>query len=794
MGRDRSGIDEAKRRLPLPDLLRALGFNPPTSGEGNVASPFAKGRQQKTPSFSLFRHGDAWGWCDRTGGGEEKGDEITLLEKLEGRTPGEAIARYLALAGVESGTPAVAGREGEATEREPSPKHDTVPPDWAAAVAKFTPDHAARLAEWRGLSAQFVEWLHRRGLVGFCMDGIAFPVNRDDGSLVAAHIRSKQGRWFYTPKGAGCYPLTIDNPATAAKTLVFESQWDALAILDAMGWHRGAPDGVAVLITRGASNGRFAARAGGVVIAFPQNDPEKNGKRAGEEWLRDVAASARGEVFAVRVPEQFKDANDWTRAESVDVATAIASASPVAKPEVSAPTPTARNEARQDGGNGTQPLAILDPAAVLAQLGLYWLNASSSYFMQREEGGRVRFLEMGAAEIRRKLRVRGYRSRPDPESGEQIAPLDRILDAATETHAVDFAVNIGGTRAGVYDLSGGRILVRESPRLIGPKTGDFSTIEAFLAALLGGDGAILFCGWLKIAFEALRAGEQRPGQALIIIGPPDCGKSRIQHQIITPILGGRSADPKSYFFGRTDFNAELVGAEHLLIEEIPSSSRHEERQFFGERIKEIVANDTARLHKKNRDACTVSPFWRLSISLNDQPEKLRCLPPLTDDLVEKIIMLEAKSAPDFWQRFTSAADPRKAFREAIERELPAFAHLLLAMPIPEQFKGRRYGVTSYIPEEIAQTLFEGEPEHHLLLLLDKAEIFEDGKAWEGDAEDLKQHLSRDTSPVRASAIRLLGAYPTACGQYLARLAAKFPGRVKKHRKANWRGWIIHPPA
>ncbi len=790
MTRDRSAIEAAKARLPLPELLRALGFNPPASGDGNMQSPFATGRRQKTPSFSLFRRGDAWGWCDRSGGGEDKGDEISLLEKLEALTPAAAIARYLALAGVESGTPAATVREAKTSAREAAPKHDAAPPDWPAALAKFTADHAARLAEWRGLSAEFVAWLHGQGLVGICKDGIAFPVHREDGALVAAHVRPKSGRWFYTPKGAGCHPLTIGNPATAAKTLVFESQWDAFAILDAMGWHRGAPAGLAVLITRGASNGRFAARAGGVVVAFPQNDPEKDGKRAGDEWLRDVAASARGEVFAVLTPAQHEDANDWTRAESVDVAAAIAAASPVAKPAQSAP---AREPAGARNGNGAPP-AILDPAAVLDELGLYWLNASSSYFMRREDSGRVRFLEMGAAEIRRKLRVRGYRSRPDPDSGEQIAPLDRLLDGATETHAIDFAVNIGGTRAGVYDLPGGRVLVRESPRLIEPKAGDCSTIEAFLAALLGSDGTILFCGWSKIAYEALRAGERRPGQALIIVGPPDCGKSRIQHQLITPILAGRSADPKSFFFGRTDFNCELVGAEHLLIEEIPSSSRHEERQFFGERIKEIVANDTARLHKKNRDACTVSPFWRLSVTLNDNPEKLRCLPPLTDDLAEKIIMLEAKPAPDFWQQFASATDPRKAFREAIERELPAFAHALIALQIPEKFKGRRYGVASYIPEEIAQTLFEGEPEHHLLLLIDKADIFEDGEPWQGDAEDLKQTLCREASPVRASAVRLLGAYPTACGQYLARLAVKFPARIRKHRKANWRGWIIHPPA
>ncbi len=430
-------------------------------------------------------------------------------------------------------------------------------------------------------------------------------------------------------------------------------------------------------------------------------------------------------------------------------------------------------------------------------------------FLRQEENGRARFIELGPAEIRRKLKRRGYRSKPDSEKGESISAIDGILDAATESRPVDFAVSIGGMTAGVYELPGGRVIVRESPRLIEPKEGDFSTIEAFLAALLGSEGTIRFCCWLKMGLEALYAGQRRPGQALIIIGPPDTGKSRLQHQIITPILAGRSADPKSFFFGRTDFNAELVGAEHLLIEEVPSSSRHEERTFFGERIKEIVANDTARLHKKNRDAVTVSPFWRLSISLNDNPEKLRCLPPLTDDLAEKIIMLKAQQAPEFWQRFARTPDPRVAFRDAIDAEMPAFAHYLLSMPVPPQMKGRRYGVQSFIPEDVAESLFESEPEHHLLLLIEKAlfgrKIVEDENGekwipvekpvpWEGDAEDLKQTLCAESSPVRASATRLLAAYPTACGQYLARLASKFPDRIQKHRTAASRNWVIHPRA
>ncbi len=795
MKADRSNIEAAKVALPLPDLLRKLGYAPPATGEGNMRSPFAKGSRQKTPSFSIFRRGDSWGWCDRTGGTEIKGDEITLLERLDGVSPAAAIARYLTLAGVEAASPVAASR-GRKTVVVRKIAHDPASSiDWPAAIAKFTPAHASQLAKWRGLSAAFVAWLNEQGLVGLCKDSTAFPVHRD-GVVVASHILPTSGRWFYSPKGAGCHPLVIGDLRAASKTMVFESQWDAFAVMDAVGWHRSAPPGWAVLVTRGASNGRLATQASGAIYAWPQNDEEKDGKRAGEEWLREVRAHVSGELWRVATPDPHKDANDWTRAGAVDVWAAIDTAVSIEKDNAIGDMPVA---ARSPGSNGDSPPTNppINPAAVLEELGLYWLNGSPCYFLRRENDGRARFLEMGAGEVRRKLRVRGFRTRPDADSGETVSQIDRILDEATETRAVDFAASIGGTPAGVYDLPGGRVLVRESPRLVEPKEGDFEVTESFLTALLG-DGAIRQCCWLKIGYEALREGKRRPGQALIIIGPPDCGKSRIQHQIITPILAGRHADPKSFFFGRTDFNAELVGAEHLLIEEVPSSSRHEERLFFGERIKEIVANDTARLHKKNRDAVTVSPFWRLSITLNDNPEKLRCLPPLTDDLAEKIIMLQAKPAPDFWERFANEHDPRAAFREAIERELPAFAHYLLSMPIPVALQGRRFGVQSYIPEDIGQTIFEGEPEHHLLLLINKG-IFAparlDDGPWRGDAEDLKQALSGDASPVQASARRLLGGVQIATvGIWLSHLESKFPGRVSKHRTAKERGWIIRPPA
>src|SRR5437870_5230055 len=131
MIRDRSDIFAAKDRLPLPELMRALGVNVPQTGKGNVQSPFHLDRRQKTPSFSIFARGGRWFWCDRTGGQEIKGDEITFLEKYKSLSRAAAIELYLKMASVE---------KTDRTEivRPPLPHSAVKPLDWATAVEKFS--------------------------------------------------------------------------------------------------------------------------------------------------------------------------------------------------------------------------------------------------------------------------------------------------------------------------------------------------------------------------------------------------------------------------------------------------------------------------------------------------------------------------------------------------------------------------------------------------------------------------------------------------------------------------------
>ena len=111
---------------------------------------------------------------------------------------------------------------------------------------------------------------------------------------------------------------------------------------------------------------------------------------------------------------------------------------------------------------------------------------------------------------------------------------------------------------------------------------------------------------MKVALSSLRAGGPRVGQALVLVGERDCGKSLLQ-KIITQLLGGRMAKPFLYMSGQTAFNGNLFGAEHLSIEDEQPYTDIKSRRNFGAKIKEIVAIDDQNSHKKFRDGVTL-PF------------------------------------------------------------------------------------------------------------------------------------------------------------------------------------------
>jgi CHC2 zinc finger len=89
----RAKIDEAKRLLPLPQLLERLGL-----GAHTKKSALCPLHDDKHPSFSVFQgKGGLWHYKCFAGCGE--GDEIMFLRKLKGLSMTDAMSLYLEMAG-----------------------------------------------------------------------------------------------------------------------------------------------------------------------------------------------------------------------------------------------------------------------------------------------------------------------------------------------------------------------------------------------------------------------------------------------------------------------------------------------------------------------------------------------------------------------------------------------------------------------------------------------------------------------------------------------------------------------
>ena len=303
------------------------------------------------------------------------------------------------------------------------------------------------------------------------------------------------------------------------------------------------------------------------------------------------------------------------------------------------------------------------------------------------------------------------------------------------------------------------------------------------------DQRLYLYGWLKIAFEALSARRLRPGQLLVLAGIDDCGKSLLQN-LITLIFGGRAARPYQFMTGLTPFNSDLFEAEHLMIEDEQASFDIRSRRNFGAQLKNITATEWQRCHAKNRTAISLAPFWRLSMSVNDEPENLMVLPPIDDSIEDKIILL--RTVRSSMPMATATDAQRSAFWQTLAGELPAFLDALTKWQIPEQLSSERFGITHFHHPEILQTIDNLAPEFRLLRLIDE-ELFygDDNVTWEGSAEQLERLLSGDDSKCRYEA-RKLFTFNTACGVYLARLAKRYPVRFNYNRSAKARTWKIEP--
>jgi hypothetical protein len=532
-------------------------------------------------------------------------------------------------------------------------------------------------------------------------------------------------------------------------------------------------------------------------------------------------------------------------------------------------------EPAKPAGDGRTAQPEFDPGHWVEKWNIWWLNdRGGGYFMPDPYKGE--WMCLTESNLERWLQSFGL-EKGDARARQPIREVERIILWVQAHRKLDAVLNIAGHRPGVVSIRTLKVLVRKGPNLMPLLAGDWSMLrkmlEGFFWLPLEGpempsafkiyvkgkdrdhekeqavwrvlcreieepdteaecenpvpkkrwvlDQTPVFYGWLKLALEVYHrraAGEDvmRNGQGMVIAGKPDGGKSLLQQYIITPMLGGRMAKPDDFLTGSTNFNSELFASEHLAMGDSPLSTKMEDRLRFGEFIKMIVAEQWHRFHPKGKDAMIVNPVWRLSISINDDQDNIRSLPPVKEGVADKIHLLHV-NAVEMPMR-TTTLDEYRAFGRRIEEELPAFAHWLMnEWEMPEVLQGARFGMISIQAPDLMREMFEDSPSGEILELIDQArwevagerqnlwtyvrgrtevakfgDVDKMGCVWTGSSHELKALLTSDECSVSGDVRGMLKTM--RIDRLLGRLKKEEPNRVEQHRTKTARLWrVARPP-
>lgn len=415
----------------------------------------------------------------------------------------------------------------------------------------------------------------------------------------------------------------------------------------------------------------------------------------------------------------------------------------------------------------------------------YYEPGRKSYWVLNDKH---QWISVDKEAVRLRLAEKGLSTRRD---GNLICPADKELLLIQNQRSVNFVGAVAGYNRGLYEMSGYRVLVTSGPNPLHPSPGDWSLIRTIIENLLVIPEQITrFYGWLKIADDSLRSGNIIFGQCMVLAGPKGSGKSLLQ-AIITEILGGRSAKPHRHMMGNTQFNKELFGAEHLMIEDEAASIDTRVRRAFGAAIKLITATREHSCHGKNKDAQMLYPFWRLSISVNDEPENLSILPPIDDSLEDKIIVFRCSKSPMPMPTNTPAESA--AFFDAIKGQIAAFVHWLRNdFIIPTDMVAERYGISAYINPALLHIIDGLAPQTRLLTIINQS-LLNNGKREITETAEELHRLLLDGKYSHES--KQLLNFPTAMGTYLGRLAKSHPKSViKDKRKNDQQYWTVQREA
>ena len=413
------------------------------------------------------------------------------------------------------------------------------------------------------------------------------------------------------------------------------------------------------------------------------------------------------------------------------------------------------------------------------------------------------------------LMVRGRVITPLTESGLKMALRQESMVADKEQsehevykvmteHAIDYDGSMPGYPLGLHEEGGRRYYCDAGPTWFGGVTPESPeagagwetiyklTTQLFAPKVDGEDPGESRAWWhwvwaikmsreaLKLAIEPLQGGQRRqarPGQAMVLCGPKNCGKSFLVNTIIRPLLGGRQQDAHKAFANDSgNFNGELLNGEIWTIDDKEHSHRIDQRRQFAASIKSMMYSGRVGFHAKHKEQVTLQPWARLFILCNDQDDAIRVLPPLTPDIEDKVHLFRCYWAPTPMP--TSTGAEWSAYEAQIHAELPALAGWLDNQQLPDHARDQRNGSVCWHDPYIVGLLSTQSPEHQLAHLL--THCVDRGVLVQSTPLVAMAILDaiRDDEGTRATARNLVHDDPAILGRYLGRIVAD-AGRYRR---------------
>jgi hypothetical protein len=450
---------------------------------------------------------------------------------------------------------------------------------------------------------------------------------------------------------------------------------------------------------------------------------------------------------------------------------------------------------------------------------------ANSFFTTNSKGD---WVALNEATARKMLILEGKSASLTKEelaAGVRLTEVDlEIIDIKME-RLVDYAGVVAGWKRGVHTINGSRVLVTSEMSLVAPRRAaedaparadgscrGWPTLGGQFARWLSSEGwgqtrdgawAHVPAGekapagwraedegcdqrpylwaWLARWYGAALAGRVVLGHAVVFAGNTGCGKTFFV-QMLEQIFGGRSAQPYKFLVGG-QFNADLIGASVLTIDDEASKTDMKSRKDIGAHVKQFVAVPKLRMEGKGDNAVILSLLNRLIFCVNLTPDNLSVLPPPSEDLVDadgksgKIMLF--KFYAHGWEGAFGSVAEQSAFWRTIMAELPHFLWWLLnEFVLPAELYDDRFGVRPWMHPEILESLEELSPWQRILGLIDR-ELFKAGgrDRWVVSSESLHTLLTNEDSGLPgADKASLKSSY-----MHLGEIAAKRPLRCQDLR-------------